>query len=55
MVVEGINGEDLFYLVSMVLSFIISLTFGILAHEEDQYSYVYKTLSQIFVYSTQTA
>ena len=41
-VVEGIglHVEDI--LVSLVLSIIISWTFRILAHEEDQYSYVYK-------------
>ena len=49
MVVEGIglHVEDL--LVSLVFSLNISWTFRILAHEEDQYSYVYKILSHIFV------
>ena len=44
MVVEGIclHVEDI--LVSLVLSIIISWTFRILAHEENQYSYVYKIL-----------
>ena len=43
-VVEGIglHVEDI--LVSLVLSIIISWTFRILAHEENQYSYVYKIL-----------
>ena len=36
------------------LSLIISWTFRILAHEEDQYSYVYKMLIHIFLHSTQT-
>ena len=42
MVVEeiGLDVEDI--LVSLVLSIIISWTFRILAHEENQYSYVYK-------------
>ena len=35
MVVEGIHVEDIFELVSLVLSLIISWTFRILAHEED--------------------
>ena len=38
MVVEGIHVEDIFELVSLVLSLIISWTFKILAHEEDQYT-----------------
>ena len=38
MVVEGIHVEDIFELVSLVLSLIISWTFRILAHEEDQYT-----------------
>ena len=38
MVVEGIDVEDIFELVSLVLSLIISWTFRILAHEEDQYT-----------------
>ena len=42
MLVEGINVEDIFELVSLVLFLIISWTFWILAHDEDQYSYVYK-------------
>ena len=37
-----------------VFSLILSWTFGILAHEEDQLSYVYKILGIICVYSTQT-
>ena len=45
--VEGIHVEDIFELVSLVLSLIISWTFRILAHEEDQYT-------DFFVYSTQT-
>ena len=36
MVVEGIHVEDIFELVSLVLSLIISWIFTILAHEEDQ-------------------
>ena len=31
--------QNIFELVSLVLSLIISLTFRILAHEEDQYTY----------------
>ena len=46
MVVEGIHVEDIFELVSLILSLIISWTFRILEHEEDQYT--------DFVYSTQT-
>ena len=38
MVVERIHVEDIFDLVSSVLSIIISWTFRILAHEEDQYT-----------------
>ena len=38
MLVEGIHVEDIFELVSLVLSLIISWTFRILAHEEDQYT-----------------
>ena len=37
MVVEGIHVEDIYELVSLVLPLIISCTFRILAHEEDQY------------------
>ena len=37
-----IHVEDI--IVSLVLSIIISWTFWILAHEENQYSYVYKIL-----------
>ena len=47
MVVKGIHLEDIFELVSLVPSLIISWTFRILAHEEDQYT-------DFFVYSTQT-
>ena len=47
MVVEGIHVEDIFELVSLVLSLIISWTFRILAHEEDQYT-------DFFINSTQT-
>ena len=48
-VVEGIglHVEDI--LVSLVLSIIISCTFRILAHKENQYSYVYKILGHFFV------
>ena len=46
MVVERVNVEDIFKLVSLVLSLIISWTFRILAHEEDQHSYVYKILKR---------
>ena len=35
---EGIHIEDIFELVSLVLFLIISWTFRILAHEEDQYT-----------------
>ena len=38
MMVEGIHVEAIFKLVSLVLSLIISWTFRILAHEEDQYT-----------------
>ena len=43
----GIHVEDI--LVSLVLSIIISWTPSILAHEENQYSYVYKIVGQFFV------
>ena len=45
-VVEGIglHGEDI--RVSLVLSITISWIFRILAHEENQYSYIYKILGQ---------
>ena len=42
MVVEGIHVEDIFKLVSLVLSLFISLTFRILAHEEDQYTVMFR-------------
>ena len=45
MVVEEIHVEGMFWLVSLVLSLFISWTFRILAHDEDQHSYVYKILS----------
>ena len=38
MVVEGTQVEDIFELVSLVISLIISWTFRILPHEEDQYT-----------------
>ena len=38
MVVEGIHVEDIFELVSLLLFLIMSWTFRILAHEEDQYT-----------------
>ena len=38
MVVEIIPVEDIFELVSLALSLIMSWTFRILAHEEDQYT-----------------
>ena len=38
MVVERIHVEDIFELVSLVLSLIMSWIFRILAHEEDQYT-----------------
>ena len=38
MVVEGIHVVDIFELVSLVLSLIISCIFMILVHEEDQYT-----------------
>ena len=49
MVVEGIglHVEDI--LVFLVLPIITSLTFMILAHKQNQYSYVYKILGQFFV------
>ena len=47
MVVGGIHVEDIFELVSLVLSLIICWTFRILAHEEDQYTdFVYIALKQ---------
>ena len=42
----GLHVEDI--LVSLVLSIIISCTFRIVAHEENQYSYVYNILGQFF-------
>ena len=49
MVVEriGIHVEDI--LVSLVLSIIISWTFRILAHEDNQYSFVDKILDNFFL------
>ena len=49
-VVEGIglHVEDI--LVSLVLSIIISWTFRILAHDGNQYSYVYKIFSSYYYY-----
>ena len=38
MLVERIHVKDIFELVSLILSLIISWTFRILAHEEDQYT-----------------
>ena len=52
--VEGIGLHVEEILVSLVLSIIISWTFRILVHEENQYNYVYKILGQLFVQSTQT-
>ena len=40
MVVKGMHVEDIFELVSFVLSLIISWTFRILAQEKDQYTYL---------------
>ena len=55
MVVGGIHVEDIFELVSLVLSLIISWTIRILTHELDQYSYIqYKIVSRILFHSTQT-
>ena len=48
-VVEGIGLHVKDILVSLVILIIISWTFRILAHEENQYSYVYKILGQFFV------
>ena len=45
MVVEGIGIHDEDMIGSLVRSIIISWTFRILAHGENQYSYVYKILS----------
>ena len=42
MVVEGIRVEDIFDHVSLVLSLIIFWTLRILAHEEDQYTAMYR-------------
>ena len=38
MVVEGIHVRDIFELVSLVLSLIISWVFRMLSHEKDQYT-----------------
>ena len=45
-VMNGIGLHVHNILVSLVLSIIISWTFRILAHEENQYTYVYKILGQ---------
>ena len=42
MVVEELHVEDIFKLVSLVLYLIISWTFRILAHEEDQYTVMFR-------------
>ena len=42
MLVEGIHVADIFQLISLVLSLIISWTFRILAHEEDQYAAMFR-------------
>ena len=42
MVVEGIHVEDIFELVYLVLSLSISWTFRMLAHEEDQYTVMFR-------------
>ena len=42
MVVKGINGKDIFELVSLVRSLIISWTFRILSREEDQYTVMFR-------------
>ena len=47
MVVEAINVENIFQIVSLVLFLTISRTIRILAHEKDQYSYIYKILGRI--------
>ena len=49
MMVEGIclHVEDMFF--SLVLSIILSWAFRILAHGENQYSYVYTILGQFLV------
>ena len=41
MVVEGIHNEDIFEIVSLVIFLIISWTFRILAHNEDQYTVMF--------------
>ena len=41
MVVKGIHVEDIFELVSLVISLIISWIFRILAHEEGQYTVMF--------------
>ena len=46
MVVEGIGPHVEDILVPLVLSMILSWTFRILAHEKNQYSYIYKMLGQ---------
>ena len=48
----GLHVEDI--LVFLVLSIIIFWTFRILAHEENQYSYVYNISGRFFGKSTPT-
>ena len=48
MVVEGIHVEDIFELVSLVLSLIISWTFRIPANEEDKYTFMFEKYSADF-------
>ena len=45
-VVEGIGLHIEDILVSLILSIITSWTFRFMAHEENQYSYVYKIMGQ---------
>ena len=51
MVIQGINVEDIFELVTLVFS----CMFWITALEKDQYSYVYTILSRIWVNNTHAA
>ena len=54
MVVEGIDVDDIYLNLSPYF-LIISWTFRIMAHEEDQYNYVYKIINQIFNHGIHTA
>ena len=49
MVVEVIHDEDIFELASLVLFLIIPWTFRILAHEEDQYTVMFRKYQADFL------